>query len=450
MSNDEIKRMQDQVNTLEAAFKSYESNYYILQTQLEFQQKNYHADMNKWQSQLVGLVTILTDYVKENHRNIEARETQLLQKLNTLLSLNDDYSSLGNLNAGNVSMTNDANSLINGTIASLTGGGNSAILPSSSRMSSNDQLLTPGSLHAQNQLLGQTTSQLQQQQQLQQFQQAHLTAPQQNYQQLQPQQNIGQGRLNPQGANQNRHQQVQNQGLSNQNQNQVPNASQRHGIQNQAHLSHRPHHININQTQDDDSVSSTSQNKRRKQSSNNTNTNANGSSNTNNNNANSSSNNTNNSASRVTTQASSDPTSLLDDTLGSVTRHVPMAISPATNTEKKGAEQRKIYDKEYAFIQAPTSVEEIWNEYSMGLNGQPSVKSLEMEYKTGWRRDPATSKKFNRRKAIYHAIERGVAKGFTVESCIRLLEDFRFLDREKNLKRPIGWLCHGNIPPELR
>ncbi len=132
-------------------------------------------------------------------------------------------------------------------------------------------------------------------------------------------------------------------------------------------------------------------------------------------------------------------------------RHIPIAINP--NSEPpitESPKRRKVYEKDYAFIKAPSSVEEIWNEYSVGLNNQPSIRQLEEEYKTGWRRDPATSKKFNRRKAIYRAIEKGLEKGYSLQNCIQLLEDYRYIDREKNLKQPIGWLCHGNLPEELK
>lgn len=126
------------------------------------------------------------------------------------------------------------------------------------------------------------------------------------------------------------------------------------------------------------------------------------------------------------------------------------SVSLGTSHNSELSKTPKIYDKDYAFIKAPSTVEEIWNEYSVGLNNQPSIRELEAEYKTGWRRDPATSKKFNRRKSIYKAIERGLQKGYRLNECIEFLENYRFIDSEKNLKQPIGWLCHGNIPPQLK
>ncbi|KAH3688150.1 hypothetical protein WICPIJ_000863 [Wickerhamomyces pijperi] len=104
------------------------------------------------------------------------------------------------------------------------------------------------------------------------------------------------------------------------------------------------------------------------------------------------------------------------------------------------------------FVKAPSSVSEIWDEYTVGTENSLSIKALEEQYKTSWRREPAVAKKFNRRKPIYMAIERGLAKGFTLERCLDLLEKHRKIEsgRGSGTKQPIGWLGHGNLPEELK
>lgn len=110
-----------------------------------------------------------------------------------------------------------------------------------------------------------------------------------------------------------------------------------------------------------------------------------------------------------------------------------------------------VIGKEVAFAKAPNTVLEIWNEYIIGLDGTPSIKSLEEKYKTLWRREPCVAKKFNRRKPIYMAIERGLARGLSLQECLDLMESYRLTEGGKDgVKQPIGWLGHGNLPEELK
>ncbi|QLQ80870.1 hypothetical protein HG537_0E02250 [Torulaspora globosa] len=113
--------------------------------------------------------------------------------------------------------------------------------------------------------------------------------------------------------------------------------------------------------------------------------------------------------------------------------------------------KRSLFVGNFQFMKSPHSVVEVWKEYTEGINGQPSIKEMELIYQTGWRRDPAVNKRYSRRKVLCKAIETGLAKGYALDYTVNLLEDYRFIDREKGLKQPIGWLCQGqNIPDELR
>lgn len=113
--------------------------------------------------------------------------------------------------------------------------------------------------------------------------------------------------------------------------------------------------------------------------------------------------------------------------------------------------KRSIFMGNFQFLKSPHSVMEVWKEYTEGINGQPSIKDMESMYQTGWRRDPAVNKRYSRRKVLCKAIETGLAKGYSLEYTINLLEEYRYIDREKGLKQPIGWICQGhNIPDLLR
>ena len=133
---------------------------------------------------------------------------------------------------------------------------------------------------------------------------------------------------------------------------------------------------------------------------------------------------------------------------------VPLQKDPGLNfypSHKKLKEYNSRHIKTFKFIKSPKSVFDIWNEYTKGFSGQPSIKEMEAIYKTDWRRDPAVNKRYARRKVLWKAIENGLAKGFTLDYTIELLEDHRCSDRFKGVKEPIGWLCQrSSIPEALR
>lgn len=120
-------------------------------------------------------------------------------------------------------------------------------------------------------------------------------------------------------------------------------------------------------------------------------------------------------------------------------------------TNKGRKRKRSVYIGNFQFLKSPHSVMEVWKEYTEGINGQPSIREMETIYQTGWRRDPAVNKRYSRRKVLCKAIETGLARGYSLEYIVGLLEDYRYINREKGLKQPIGWICQGqNIPESLR
>ncbi|CAB4256793.1 similar to Saccharomyces cerevisiae YOL116W MSN1 Transcriptional activator involved in regulation of invertase and glucoamylase expression [Maudiozyma barnettii] len=105
----------------------------------------------------------------------------------------------------------------------------------------------------------------------------------------------------------------------------------------------------------------------------------------------------------------------------------------------------------FKFLKSPHSVLDVWKEYTSGIQGQPSIKEMETIYQATWRRDSATGKRYSRRKPLWKAIEIGLARGYTLEYIIDILENARYVDEAKKAKHPIGWLSQTtNIPDILK
>ncbi|KAK5774237.1 hypothetical protein RI543_004526 [Arxiozyma heterogenica] len=106
---------------------------------------------------------------------------------------------------------------------------------------------------------------------------------------------------------------------------------------------------------------------------------------------------------------------------------------------------------QFKFIRSPHSVKEIWQEYAEGVKGQPSVKEMDSRYHSAWRKDPAVSKRYSRRRVLCKAIENGLTKGYDLETVIELLENHRIMDQGRGTKQPLGWLCQpSNIPETFK
>ncbi|CAI4048785.1 hypothetical protein N7582_004474 [Saccharomyces uvarum] len=96
----------------------------------------------------------------------------------------------------------------------------------------------------------------------------------------------------------------------------------------------------------------------------------------------------------------------------------------------------------YRILKAPTDVKTIWEEYSTGIRGKPSIKYLESKYGNKWRLNK-NKKTFSRRKRLYKFILNGMEKGKTAQEMIDTLENKRLYKDDEDgevKKRTIGWL----------
>ena len=72
------------------------------------------------------------------------------------------------------------------------------------------------------------------------------------------------------------------------------------------------------------------------------------------------------------------------------------------------------------------TVVDVWREYSVGVNGGPSIKHLEETYNTKWRtqgQNRTESRFFNRRLNIYKEVQKlSTERGITCEEAAQFLE----------------------------
>lgn len=98
------------------------------------------------------------------------------------------------------------------------------------------------------------------------------------------------------------------------------------------------------------------------------------------------------------------------------------------------------------FLHNPMTVKEIYDEFTKGFRGQPPLRDMDERFgKHDWRGDSRSkqSKRFQRRKKLCDAIERGVHKyGKTPEEIVNYIEEFR---GDKSLT----WIMNGNLPADL-
>ncbi|KAK6454454.1 transcriptional activator of glycolytic enzymes-domain-containing protein [Scheffersomyces xylosifermentans] len=98
------------------------------------------------------------------------------------------------------------------------------------------------------------------------------------------------------------------------------------------------------------------------------------------------------------------------------------------------------------FLHNPMSVKEIYDEFTKGFRGQPALCEMDAKYgKHEWRGDSRSkeSKRYQRRKKLCDAIDRGMIKyGKAEDEIIRYIEEFR---GEKSLT----WVMNGNLPSDL-
>lgn len=98
------------------------------------------------------------------------------------------------------------------------------------------------------------------------------------------------------------------------------------------------------------------------------------------------------------------------------------------------------------FLHNPMTVKEIYDEFTKGFRGQIPLREMDERFgKHEWRGDSRSkeSKRFQRRKKLCDAIERGMGKyGKSGEEIISYIEEFR---GDKSLT----WVMNGNLPRDL-
>jgi len=71
------------------------------------------------------------------------------------------------------------------------------------------------------------------------------------------------------------------------------------------------------------------------------------------------------------------------------------------------------------------SVPMLWMEYSVGINGLPSIRSMEDRFQSKWRASASDRKFWSKRKDIYKKVEAMITEGMTTEEAVNTLERFR-------------------------
>ena len=88
----------------------------------------------------------------------------------------------------------------------------------------------------------------------------------------------------------------------------------------------------------------------------------------------------------------------------------------------------------YKMNRTLTNVQQVWQEYTIGINGNPSIKDLETRFSSQWRSDSAVRMFYTRRKHIYQMIEDLIRMGQTEEEAVEKVEAFRVTNNWKLTK----------------
>lgn len=130
---------------------------------------------------------------------------------------------------------------------------------------------------------------------------------------------------------------------------------------------------------------------------------------------------------------------------------VPETLMPMSHTGKKRPLDGELSTRPPSkhppvtieFLHNPTTVRQIYDEFTKGFGGQPPLAELDEKYgKLMWRGDLRLKelKRFQRRKKLVDAIERGMQRyGKSADEIIQYIEDFR---GDKSLT----WVMNGHLP----
>lgn len=125
-----------------------------------------------------------------------------------------------------------------------------------------------------------------------------------------------------------------------------------------------------------------------------------------------------------------------------------MSVETLTDLDvsRTGKSKRKRPKLSIDFLHNPMTVKEIYHEFTKGIQGQPPLRDLDRRFgRDQWRGDSRTkeSKRFQRRRKLCDAIERGMAKyAKSAEEVIQYIEEFRS-------NKSLTWVMNGNLPKDL-
>jgi hypothetical protein len=96
-----------------------------------------------------------------------------------------------------------------------------------------------------------------------------------------------------------------------------------------------------------------------------------------------------------------------------------LQLSDISNTPPRQQQGSRILRRDESM-----TVADLWQEWTIGLDGGPAIRDLERRSKS-WRRDKTESRFFNRRHIILDAIQKKVSEGFSEEAAIAYFEQMR-------------------------
>lgn len=79
----------------------------------------------------------------------------------------------------------------------------------------------------------------------------------------------------------------------------------------------------------------------------------------------------------------------------------------------------------FSFLPRPRTFRQIWEEYAVPRDGAPAVRQLDERYGATWRRSGPLTKTYFRRKPVWEAVKKGLARDYTVDQCLNIPESER-------------------------
>ena len=83
---------------------------------------------------------------------------------------------------------------------------------------------------------------------------------------------------------------------------------------------------------------------------------------------------------------------------------------------------KQVQEPNYKLSRGLKTIAQIWQEYKYGINGQPSIESLNKQYGSMWRADSRENKFYSLRNHIYKAILKSIQGGKSEHEAIQDLE----------------------------